>query len=56
MGEVPLYARFAARLIVSGGGLRRDFSKSPDRGTSLIRKSASIGPYSRTMPKALWQS
>ena len=26
------------------------------RGTSLIRNSAPLGPYSRTMPRALWRS
>ena len=26
------------------------------RGISLIRNSASLGPYSRTMPRALWGS
>ena len=26
------------------------------RGTSLIRNSDRLGPYSRTMSKALWQS
>ena len=26
------------------------------RDTSLIRKSGRLGPYSRTMPRALWQS
>ena len=26
------------------------------RGTSLIRNSPSLGPYSRTMPRALWWS
>ena len=26
------------------------------RGTSLIRNSAPLGPYSRTMPRALWGS
>ena len=26
------------------------------RGTSLIRNSGRLGPYSRTMPRALWQS
>ena len=25
------------------------------RGTSLIRNSAPLGPYSRNMPKALWR-
>ena len=24
------------------------------RGTSLMRNSAPLGPYSRTMPRALW--
>ena len=28
----------------------------PYRGTSLIRNSAPLGPYSRTMPRALWWS
>ena len=26
------------------------------RGTSLIRTPPSVGPYSRTMPRALWKS
>ena len=26
----------------------------PDRGTSLIRNSALLGPYSRALPRALW--
>ena len=26
------------------------------RGTSLTRKRAPLGPYSRTMPRALWRS
>ena len=26
------------------------------RGTSLIRNSAPVGPYSRTMPRSLWSS
>ena len=26
------------------------------RGTSLIRDSGRLGPYSSTMPRALWQS
>jgi len=26
------------------------------RGTSLTRNSAPLGPYSRTMPRALWWS
>jgi len=34
----------------------RDPSGAPDRGTSLIRNSAPLGPYSKTMPRALWGS
>ena len=26
------------------------------RGTSLIRNTPLLGPYSRTMPRALWRS
>ena len=29
---------------------------TPYRGTSLIRESASLGLYSRTMPRAVWWS
>ena len=29
-------------------------SQSPYRGTSLIRSRLPLGPYSRTMPRALW--
>jgi hypothetical protein len=28
----------------------------PYRGSSLIRNSLPLGPYSRTMPRALWWS
>ena len=31
-------------------------ASAPYRGISLIRNSASLGPYSRTVPRALWQS
>ena len=39
----------------------KEYSKETEagtlyRGTSLIRNSARLGPYSRTMPTALWQS
>ena len=30
--------------------------RCPYRGTSLIRNSASLRPYSRNMPRALWWS
>ena len=36
------------------GTKRREFQ--PYRGTSLIRKRRPVGPYSRTMPWALWKS
>ena len=31
-------------------------TKSAYRGTSLIRNSAPLGPYSRNMPRYLWWS
>ena len=35
----------------------RDVRENPEyRGTSLIRNSAPVGPYSRTIPRALWWS
>ena len=41
----------------SGMGVNA-FSETPAlgryRGTPLIRNSAPLGPYSRTMPRALW--
>ena len=30
--------------------------EEPYRGTSLIRNRRPLGPYSRTMPRALWGS
>ena len=33
------------------GEVERDY-----RGTSLMRKRTPLGPYSRTMPRALWWS
>jgi len=37
---------------------RTDSTRSPSqcRGTSLIRNSGRLGPYSKTMPRALCQS
>jgi hypothetical protein len=35
---------------------RAKIAKVDDRGTSLMRNSAPLEPYSRTMPRALWQS
>jgi hypothetical protein len=31
-------------------------TRHPYRGTSLMRNNASLGPYSMTMPRALWWS
>ena len=46
--------------IVVEVGVRRRvhpvFPQPPNRGTSLIRNSAPLGPYGRNMPKALWWS
>ena len=48
---------FAATFIYTQ---RTTFLRVPDvtsyRGTSLIRNSAPVGPYRRTMPRALWWS
>ena len=39
----------------SGRALRQSAQKAKgQRGTSLIRNSALLGPYSRTMHRALW--
>ena len=38
------------------GGTSPRIGEQPYRGTSLIRNSAPLGPYSRTMPRALWWS
>ena len=35
-------------------GREREAEMEAYRGTSLIRNSALLGPYSRTVPKALW--
>ena len=40
-----------SEFVVSGGG----GAAGPYRGTSLIQNSAHLGPYSRDMPRALWQ-
>ena len=31
-------------------------TRHPYRGTSLMRNNAPLGPYSMTMPRALWWS
>ena len=49
MSEVPLYCVFLRD--------RRRLSEDPlYRGTSLIRNRGPLGPYSRTIPRALWGS
>ena len=38
-------------------GRRRHMrNKGPYRGTSLIKNSAPLGPYSSPMPRPLWRS
>ena len=39
------------RALKAGGG-----ASSAYRGTSVIRNSAPLGPFSRIMPRALWWS
>jgi len=56
MIQVPLY-----RLVLClHGGLEHTVHHAVGaymyRGTSLIRNCPPIGPYSRTMPRALWWS
>jgi hypothetical protein len=57
-----LLVRFGLRM-VQGSGFRVQGSfvdvvcdAKPYRGTSLIRKRPSLGPYSSLMPRALWWS
>ena len=38
----------------TGYMLSRTFVQLPYRGTSLIRKTPPVGPYSIPMPRALW--
>ena len=48
MSEVPLYQKM-------GRAVRLLRASSLDyRGTSLIRNRLPLGPYSRTVPRALW--
>ena len=48
MSEVPLYSD----LVPPEG----EADPLPYRGTSLIRNYPLLGPYSRTIPRALWRS
>ena len=51
---VDCAADLRSRVCAAGGGSK--VLALPDRDTSLIRNSTPLGPYSRTMPRALWQS
>jgi hypothetical protein len=57
MGEVPLYG---ARGVLRMEFLRRSTYTAPPRasyrGTSLIRPPPPVGPYTRTMSRAVWWS
>ena len=66
MGEIPLQspdyegnssyphaARFALDMPATG---KANKLWPFYRGTSLIRNRAPLGPYSRTMPRALWKT
>ena len=59
MSKVPLYARTTGVARSSGHTIEDPHPKlkfGPYRGASLIINSAPLGPYSRTMPRALWWS
>ena len=52
MTEVPLY-----RYTFRGTNVEREAAEDwIHRGTSLIKNNAHRGPYSRTLPMALWWS
>ena len=51
LGAISCHQLPSQRELGRNGGF-----KQPYRGTSLIRSSAPLGPYSRTMPRALWWS
>ena len=55
MSEVPLYRALAICRVLGGGGRRIQYDEEDElyRGTSRIRNSASLGPYSGTMPMGL---
>ena len=48
MSEVPLYRCWASAALPAR-------QRKPYRGTSPIRNSAPLGPYSRTIPRTLWK-
>ena len=57
MGEVPLQSNIFTALLSSRSAAQlSSFSTSRCyRGTSLIRNSVPLGPYSSNMPRALWR-
>ena len=52
MSEVPLYI---LPQLTTGNRFSLGLSSLTYRGTSPIRNSTYLGPYSRTMPRALWK-
>ena len=58
MGEVTLYRTDAGRRMgsVCSSVLVLPFHSVEYRGTSLIRNTPLLGPYSRTIPRVLWRS
>ena len=56
MSEVPLLQqrRNEGAWVHSSRPFRGDTLARGYRGTSLIRNRVPLGPYSRTMPRALW--
>ena len=55
-GERDQIRNHREREIRSELSLHAQASSGRCRGTSLIRNNAPLGPYSRTMPMALWWS
>ena len=56
LAERVLLSRQARRRALQRLPLRAEGVDLVYRGTSLIRKRVSLGPYGRTMPRGLWQS
>ena len=52
----PLYSKTGGAPSSANCRPARHYRLDPYRGTSLIRNSADLGPYSRPMPRALWWS
>jgi len=60
MSEVPLYMSPGVCVAAWGGGKaprsRLLFPDTGYRGTSLIRNTPPLGPYSKTLPRVIWWS